>query len=354
MNENISQEKTGPWVTFCMTTYKRPEFLREQIQTILKQTFDDFTIIISDNDTEGSAEKVVREINDQKVFYYRNEENLGMVKSFNRSLAKAKSEYVVMITDDDPINPDMLRILRELTFKFPGFGIYMGGCDILCQNPTVAKSSRLKVGTNSCLANLPIGTIRTYTGREFPFAYFKGEIGGHLLWSTGIVKREIALAIGGMPDFGAPYNTDFGYIVLSGAQAGAVLINTSLGCQVVHGANYGFTESQFDRLYLTPEAFYKWVMERLPSKYNYDGLDKYIKTFLARWVVEYAVSIHKYLQTNEGNREGFKKFLKKTFKISYLKKWKYKYLLAVKFPSLFEFVVDLKARFSGKTERADA
>jgi glycosyltransferase involved in cell wall biosynthesis len=345
MKEDNSIEMNEiPWATFCMTTYKRPEFLKEQLQTILKQTFPSFHIIISDNDPEGSAERVVKNLNDPRISYYRNEENLGMVKSFNRSLHKAQSEYVVMITDDDPVYPDMLTILHELTIKYPGYGLYIGGCDILCQNPTVAKTSRLKVGTNSCLADLPIGTVRKYTGEEFPFAYFKGDIGGHLLWSTGIVKREIALSIGGMPDFGAPYNTDFGYIVLSGAQSGAVLINTSLGCQVVHGANYGFTESQFEKLYITPEAFRKWVLARLPSKFNYNGLEKYMETFLARWVVEYAVSIHKFLKTNPGDKDEFRKFLKKTFGISYLKKWKYKYGLAVNFPGFFEFTVDMKNR----------
>ena len=350
MEEKVSQVNREPWVSFCMTTYKRPEFLRQQLQTILKQSFQDFTIIISDNDIERSGENVVKEINDPRISYSCNEENLGMVKSFNRSLARATSEYVVMITDDDPVYPDMLSILRDLTIRYPGFGMYMGGCDIICQNPTVARSSRLKVGTNSCLANLPIGSIRTYTGEQFPFAYFKGEIGGHLLWSTGIVKREVALAIDGMPDFGAPYNTDFGYIVLSGAQQGAVLINTSLGSQVVHGANYGFTESQFDKLYITPDAFYKWVMERLPSRFNYSGLGKHIEIFLARWVVEYAVSIHKFLHMNKVDNEGFRKFIKKTFRISYLRKWKYKYLLAVKYPTVFEFAIDLKNRFSTKTE----
>lgn len=334
-----------PWVTFCMTTYKRPTFLKEQLQTLLRQTFGNFNIIISDNDPEGSGEPVVKEINDPRISYYTNEENLGMVKSFNRSLAKATSEYVVMITDDDPVYPFMLQTLYDLTLKHPGYGMYMGGCDIVCHNPTVARSSRLKVGTNSCLADLPIGTIRTFTGQQFPFAYFKGEVGGHLLWSTGIVKREIAMQIEGMPDFGAPYNTDFGYIVLSGAQQGTVLVNTSLGCQVVHGANYGFTESQFERLYITPDAFMKWVLDRLPKNNDYTGLKPYIETFLARWVVEYAVSIHKFLQENEGNKEGFKTFLKKTFSIPYLKRWKYKYEMAVQFPAMFEFAVDLKKRF---------
>src|SRR6476620_10696 len=103
MDENVAQQKGAPWVSFCMTTYKRPDFLKEQLHTILKQTFDDFTIIISDNDVEGSGEQAVKEINDPRISYYRNEENLGMVKSFNRSLAKARSEFVVMITDDDPV-----------------------------------------------------------------------------------------------------------------------------------------------------------------------------------------------------------------------------------------------------------
>src|SRR3954464_3061098 len=100
MNSNPSQKRSGqqPWVTFCMTTYKRREFLREQINELLKQTFTDFAIIIHDNDTTASGKPVVESINDPRVQYFTNEENLGMVKSFNRSLAHATSPYVVMIT----------------------------------------------------------------------------------------------------------------------------------------------------------------------------------------------------------------------------------------------------------------
>jgi glycosyltransferase involved in cell wall biosynthesis len=338
--------KLSARVSFCMTTYKRSDFLRKQLKSILGQTFQDFVIIISDNDREGSAKSVVEEFNDSRISYYVNEENLGMVKSFNRSLSKATTEYVVMITDDDPVYPEMLQTLFDLTVQYPGYGMYIGGCDIMCFNPTVAKSSRLKVGTNSCLADLPIGTVRTYNNKEFPFAYFKGDLGCHLLWSTGIVKRDIAVKIGGMPDFGAPYNTDFGYIVLGGSQSGALLVNSSLGCQVVHGANYGFTESDFDKLYVTPDGFYKWVMKRLPDTENYSGLEKHIESFLGRWVVEYAVSIDKFIKSSKKvNRKDFDQYVNKVFGISYLKKWKSKYLLATKFPRIFELAMDIKKRF---------
>jgi len=343
---NSVQTIEQPWVTFCMTTYKRPDFLREQLRSLQKQTFTNFHVIISDNDAEAGGKAVVEALNDPRFFYYTNEQNLGMVKSFNRSLQRATSEYVVMITDDDPVYPDMLQTLYNLTREYPGYGMYYGGCDIMCMNPVVAKSSRLKVGTNSCLANLPIGTIRKYTGYEFPFAYFKNEIGGHLLWSTGIVRREIALEIGGMPDFGAPYNTDFGYIVLSGAHSGAVLVNTSLGCQVVHGANYGFTESDFEKFYITPQAFYNWIMDRLPKNADYSSLRQPLELFTARWTVEYAVSVKKFLKTKHLPDKEFNKYVKKVFHIPFLRKWHLKYLLAVNFPNLFEMLIAVKLRLS--------
>src|SRR5664279_265888 len=102
-----------PWVSFCMTTYKRPEFLRNQLLSLQKQTFSNFKVIISDNDREASGESIVREINDPRIIYACNEVNLGMVKSFNRSLAKADTEYVVMSTDDDPVYPQMLQTLND-------------------------------------------------------------------------------------------------------------------------------------------------------------------------------------------------------------------------------------------------
>jgi glycosyltransferase involved in cell wall biosynthesis len=344
MENSYKKQHTGqPWVSFCMTTYKRPEFLRNQIRQLFSQTFTDFTIIISDNDPEASGKKIVDEFNDPRIQYATNEQNLGMVKSFNRSLARATSLYVVMITDDDPVYPDMLQTLYDLTIQYPGYGMYMGGCNIYYTNPEVARSSRAKVGLNSCLVDLPIDTVRTFTGQRFPFAFFKGET-GHLLWSNGIVKREIALAVDGMPDFGAPYNTDFGYMVLCGSYEGVILLNRALGHQEVHGANYGFTESDFEKFYITPDAFLSWIMHRLPKKHDYTGLQKLMKEYLGRWAVSYAMSMKKFMDDKNLPDQNFQQFLRKLFQIPYLRKWKMKYKIAVMFPNLFEVLIEIKRR----------
>ena len=52
-----------------MTTYKRPEFLKNQLNSLLKQTFKNFHVIISDNDC-SKREVIVNEINDPRISYH--------------------------------------------------------------------------------------------------------------------------------------------------------------------------------------------------------------------------------------------------------------------------------------------
>src|SRR5437868_4732564 len=131
-----------PWVSFCMSTYKRGEILHKQIESILAQSFTNFELIISDNDIEGSGGPIAEQFNDKRIDYQVNRENLGMVKSFNHSLSKAKGEYVVMITDDDPIYPDMLQTLYDLHQQHPGYGVYHGGGALKSYTALTAKLMR--------------------------------------------------------------------------------------------------------------------------------------------------------------------------------------------------------------------
>ena len=103
-----------PKFSFCMTTFKRPELLQSTLRSILAQTVGDFEVIISDNDPEGSAQVAVESLQDERLKYFHNSLNLGMIKSFNKSIEKATGSFVVMITDDDPVYPDMLKTLDDL------------------------------------------------------------------------------------------------------------------------------------------------------------------------------------------------------------------------------------------------
>ncbi len=72
-----------PKVTIGLPVYNGEKFLNEKIDSLLKQTFSDFEIIISDNassdNTKIICEKYLKK--DNRIKYYRQEKNIG-VRSF--------------------------------------------------------------------------------------------------------------------------------------------------------------------------------------------------------------------------------------------------------------------------------
>ncbi len=344
----MSSFEENPWVSFCMSTYKRPELLREQLHCILRQTFTNYEIVISDNDVEGSAEAIVNEVRDSRIHYFLNGVNLGMVKSFNKSLERAKGEFIVMITDDDPVYPEMLQTLFDLTVKYPGYGLYQGGCEILCYTPDIAKAMRAKVGKNSCLSDkLELNEVKVFSGEEFPYVFFKGEIGALMLWSAGIVKRRILSKTGGMPDYGTEYFTDHAFNVVNGSYEGCVFINKALAYQSVHGENFGFIQLRnLEKYTQIPEKFYRWIEDRMKSRPDWLLIKRYMETFIGRSMVEFSLFIVKSYKKFNFPKKEFNKAFVQTFKLPYLRKWKFKYHLLNNFPLTANFLLQLRQKYN--------
>ena len=333
----------APWVSFCMSTYKRAELLEKTLQTISAQTFADFEVVISDNDPEGSAEAVVKKMNDPRLKYFCNGENLGMIKSFNKSIERASAEYVVMITDDDPVYPMMLQTLYDLAQKFPGYGVYHGACDVIYSTIEMAESCRGKLGVNSCLADLPVGHIRKFSATEFPLAFFRNEVSNYMLWSVCVVKKKILLDIGGIPDYGTPFMGDLAFTVLTCSEEGMVFTNTALGAQLVHGKNFGYMQTDnyagYER---TASGFHDWVSARFASRHDWNLIKPEMEKFIGRWMVGYGLTLRKHLLKNGVSLKEFNQVLTKIFRIPYVSIWRWKYYISAYFPGLFTLLLKIK------------
>jgi glycosyltransferase involved in cell wall biosynthesis len=335
-----------PFVSFCFTTFKRGSILKDTLDSIKRQAFDDYEVIVSDNDPENSAREFVESMNDTRFRYFSNGANLGMKPSFNKSLQRSSGDFIVMIADDDPIYHDMLQTLVGLANKYPGYGMYMGGSDWLCTTPEVAKLYKLKVGTNSHLSSdHEIGYINKYSGSEFLIDFFTFKIFPSYLWSTCMVKRDIIIQMGGIPDYGTPFLGDYAYLSLMGSVSGCVVINKSLGCQTVHNQNFG--RNQNDQIITAAKAFPKYLHARLSHLQNWHMIEKYILDFTGSWVISHMAFLHHYFNENEENEKGLAQAERDVFKIDYVRKFHTKYFFKKRFPKIHDQLVILKKKFKG-------
>lgn len=98
-----------PKVSVLMPVYNtKEEFLKESIESILNQTFQEFELIIIDDGSSNDVEGIVNNYKDARIKFYKNEQNLGVAKTRNRLLDLAKGEYCAWQDSDDIALPQRL------------------------------------------------------------------------------------------------------------------------------------------------------------------------------------------------------------------------------------------------------
>lgn len=103
-----------PKVTVLMAVYNGERYLREAIESILAQTFQDFEfLIINDGSTDNSRE-VILSYEDPRIRLVDNEVHLGLTPSLNKGLRLAKGELVARQDADDISEPE--RLAMQVTF----------------------------------------------------------------------------------------------------------------------------------------------------------------------------------------------------------------------------------------------
>jgi glycosyltransferase involved in cell wall biosynthesis len=97
-----------PKVSVVIPTHNRAEFLRTAIQSVLKQTFQNFEIIVVDDASEDHTSAVIKSVGDARIRYVRHETHSGQGATRNAGLHKASGEYVALLDDDDEWLPEKL------------------------------------------------------------------------------------------------------------------------------------------------------------------------------------------------------------------------------------------------------
>lgn len=107
-----------PFISYIIPVYKRADLLEKTLNSVLCQNEVDFAwdIVVVDNEAgaENDTERLVRKLNQPRILYYRNQENIGVDGNYNRCIEIARGQWVAMLHGDDLVMNDHLREMRRL------------------------------------------------------------------------------------------------------------------------------------------------------------------------------------------------------------------------------------------------
>ena len=108
-----------------MSVYNGAKFLAQAIDSILAQTFTDFEFIIINDASSDDSLHIINSYKDARIVLIQNTKNIGLTKSLNIGIAKAKGKYVARMDADDISMPKRLEkqfgfMEEHLEFAFCG------------------------------------------------------------------------------------------------------------------------------------------------------------------------------------------------------------------------------------------
>lgn len=89
-------------VDILLATYNGEKYIKEQVESILNQTYENIQIIISDDCSTDKTRQVLKEYeNNEKIKIFYQEKNLGYVKNFEFLLKQVESNLYMLSDQDD-------------------------------------------------------------------------------------------------------------------------------------------------------------------------------------------------------------------------------------------------------------
>ncbi len=107
-------------ISVIMPVYNASRFLRESIDSVLKQTYIDFELILVNDGSKDKSLHIMREYEstDKRVRVFSNDRNRGVSYTRNFGVSQAQGEYVALIDSDDMWAEDKLEKQMNLMNKY--------------------------------------------------------------------------------------------------------------------------------------------------------------------------------------------------------------------------------------------
>ena len=153
-----------PHISVTIPVFNRAHLVGHTIESVLKQDFQDFNLIIVDDASTDDTVDVVRSFlqRDSRIQLFVNEKNLGLTRNWNRCLELATGPLVQILQSDDLIDPDYLSLVSNFFEKGPETGFVASKCRYVGFNgelidPGRPEASRLYSAGDEAITALLLG-----------------------------------------------------------------------------------------------------------------------------------------------------------------------------------------------------
>jgi len=201
-----------PIVSVVITTYNRPERIPKALETVLKQTFQYFEIIVVDGANSSSNKgRVERYQNyDHRIKYVPVEDEAvnyvsykGIQHSRNVGCKKAKGKYIAMLDDDDLWDEDKLKKQVKILEENQKVGLVLCYTKIETEGEDIIDKTKIKPDYKDLLKSYNLSSTSSYLVRREileEIGYWNEELRGMHEYDIALKLSKLGYEIETVPE----------------------------------------------------------------------------------------------------------------------------------------------------------
>ncbi len=115
----------SPFFSVVIPTYNRASFILQTLDTVFKQSFQDYEIIVVDDySTDNTREILQPLVSQNKIKFIQHDQNYERGKTRNTGMLHAQGKYLTFLDSDDFMYPDCLKDAYEYAIRYPDKKIF--------------------------------------------------------------------------------------------------------------------------------------------------------------------------------------------------------------------------------------
>jgi glycosyltransferase involved in cell wall biosynthesis len=136
-------------VSICIPLYNHENYIDRCINSILKQTYQNIEIIISDDNSTDNSVANVEKFKDPRIKLIKNKINFGTSINVNKAIEMASGDYIITLSSDDMLYENTIDKYLQKTISSPDSLVYFGWFQTIDQNDIEIDSYNMVVGNKS-------------------------------------------------------------------------------------------------------------------------------------------------------------------------------------------------------------
>jgi len=146
----------NPLISIILPTYNGSNFLAESIQSVIKQTYTNFELIIVDDASTDNTSEIVKSFvkSDPRIHSLKHQSNRKLPAALNSGFSQSKGELLTWTSDDNYYHNNALAVMASFLEENPDIGLVYTDWDLIDNHGKYIKTHTVKAPENLVFGNV--------------------------------------------------------------------------------------------------------------------------------------------------------------------------------------------------------